>query len=180
METKGQDDIDATSTPDERVQELRKSLTHLWELKQMDEAFAHTDNMHRNEIVRGQLWIGDVTTDGSTFGAIVSIGCRDGMYNTHENVHYFRIVAQDSSSENLRQYFDEASTFIHFHRERRVLVHCAAGVSRSATICIAYLMKYHGLFFEGAYMAVKGARKIICPNTGFLRQLVEYERDLGK
>lgn len=52
-----------------------------------------------------------------------------------------------------------------------VLVHCNAGVSRSATIVIAYLMAREGLTFEESYDKVKSARSCIKPNAGFVRQL---------
>jgi len=48
-------------------------------------------------------------------------------------------------------------------------VHCAAGVSRSASIVIAYLMKINHWTFENAYSFVKSKRKIIDPNFGFKR-----------
>jgi protein-tyrosine phosphatase len=49
----------------------------------------------------------------------------------------------------------------------KVFVHCYAGVSRSATIVIAYLMKEHCLSFSAAYKFVKGKRSFINPNDGF-------------
>jgi protein-tyrosine phosphatase len=54
----------------------------------------------------------------------------------------------------------------------RVFVHCFAGVSRSATIVIAYLMKEHGLSFNSAIKFVKSKRPQINPNDGFRKQLM--------
>ncbi|KAK5904909.1 hypothetical protein CesoFtcFv8_006426 [Champsocephalus esox] len=59
-----------------------------------------------------------------------------------------------------------------------VLVHCAAGVSRSASLCLAYLMKYHRVSLAEAHAWVKARRPVIRPNGGFWRQLIEYERKL--
>jgi hypothetical protein len=164
----------------DRIASLRASVEHLWDLKHVNIAFDHSDAQHRNEIIRKRLWIGDQLTDGSAFDAIVSVGCQNTTYHTHPEVEYHRIIADDSRSANLLQHFDAACDFIHTHRDKRVLVHCQAGVSRSATICIAYLMKHCGLFLEGAYMTVKGARKIICPNIAFMKQLIEYESNLNR
>jgi len=50
-----------------------------------------------------------------------------------------------------------------------VLVHCFAGVSRSATIVIAYLMQEHGLTLTDALMHVRKQRYFINPNDGFRR-----------
>lgn len=50
-----------------------------------------------------------------------------------------------------------------------------AGISRSATLCIAYLMKYDKQCLQNAYLYVRERRKSICPNNGFWRQLIAYE-----
>eukprot|EP00760_Papus_ankaliazontas_P025360 PhM_4_TR2667/c0_g1_i1/m.71706 len=62
---------------------------------------------------------------------------------------------------------------------RRVVVHCFAGVSRSATCVIAYLMLSEGISLESAVAQVKEARPCICPNEGFKRQLRELEADIN-
>lgn len=55
-----------------------------------------------------------------------------------------------------------------------VLVHCHAGVSRSAAIVIAYVMKKYGLNFESAFELVKTRRPRIRPNEKFRACLKEY------
>ncbi|CAG0920074.1 unnamed protein product [Notodromas monacha] len=58
------------------------------------------------------------------------------------------------------------------------LVHCNAGVSRSAAVVIAYLMKSEGMTYRSAHDYLKSLRPCIRPNDGFIRQLLEYEEDL--
>ena len=55
-----------------------------------------------------------------------------------------------------------------------ILVHCMAGVSRSATCVIAYLMREHKHSLRSALELVRSKRPIVCPNYGFHKQLKEY------
>ncbi|MEQ2278267.1 hypothetical protein XENORESO_015236 [Xenotaenia resolanae] len=61
---------------------------------------------------------------------------------------------------------DDATDFI----LRRVFVHCLMGVSRSATLVLAFLMIVEGLHLQEAVAAIRQHRDI-CPNPGFLMQL---------
>ena len=63
-------------------------------------------------------------------------------------------------------------------RGGKALVHCVAGVSRSAAIVIAYLMKHKRLPLREAFTLVRARRPFIRPNVGFWRQLIDYEQRL--
>lgn len=57
----------------------------------------------------------------------------------------------------------------------RVLVHCQAGISRSATICLAYLIQSHRVRLDEAFDFVKRRRGVISPNFSFMGQLLQFE-----
>ena len=59
-----------------------------------------------------------------------------------------------------------------------VLIHCQMGISRSATVAIAYLMKYHSFSRDAAYQYVKERRPLINPNPGFWSQLQLFQARL--
>lgn len=59
-----------------------------------------------------------------------------------------------------------------------VFVHCHAGISRSATICIAYIMKTMQMELSKAYEFVKEKRPCISPNLHFMGQLLEFQKQL--
>lgn len=101
-------------------------------------------------------------------------------YHQDSGICYKTLPAMDSGHQNLRQFFDEAINFIDEARESgdRVLVHCQAGVSRSPTIVIAYLMKHTRMAMVDSYKYVKARRPIISPNLNFMGQLVEWESAL--
>ncbi|XP_044304762.1 dual specificity protein phosphatase 10-like [Varanus komodoensis] len=96
-------------------------------------------------------------------------------------LRYKRLPATDNNRQDLRQYFEEAFEFIEEAHQsgKGVLIHCQAGVSRSATIVIAYLMKHTRMTMGDAYKFVKGRRPIISPNLNFMGQLLEFETDLN-
>lgn len=55
----------------------------------------------------------------------------------------------------------------------------SAGVSRSVTITVAYLMKRKHMTFRQAFAHVKKCRPIANPNIGFIRQLEQYGASLA-
>lgn len=55
------------------------------------------------------------------------------------------------------------------------LSHSLAGVSRSVTLVVAYIMTVTKLGWSDALAAVKAARSSAAPNLGFQRQLQEFE-----
>lgn len=61
------------------------------------------------------------------------------------------------------------------HENGRVLVHCVAGVSRSATLCLAYFIKYGGMSLREAFAYVVKRRPCIRPNNTFFKQLIDFE-----
>ncbi|KAL3179595.1 hypothetical protein MRX96_037977 [Rhipicephalus microplus] len=96
------------------------------------------------------------------------------------DAHFLRIPVNDSHADKLRPHFARACRFLDKVRESSgcVLVHCLAGVSRSPTVAIAYVMRHLGLSSDDAYRYVKSKRPSISPNFNFLGQLLEYEREL--
>ncbi|KAJ1489703.1 protein-tyrosine phosphatase-like protein, partial [Baffinella frigidus] len=72
---------------------------------------------------------------------------------------YKMIVARDAPDQDLAQFFEETSRFIHQGRMAGgVLVHCYAGVSRSATAILAYLIDSFGLDAGTSFEFIRRAR----------------------
>ena len=81
----------------------------------------------------------------------------------------------DNDTANIIQYFKEAIQFI--DNTEKVLVHCLGGISRSATIVIAYFMWKNKMTFEKSFDMVLEHR-ICCPNEGFRQQLLIFQDKL--
>jgi len=70
-------------------------------------------------------------------------------------------------------------TFTAQHGGSGVLVHCGAGVSRSASLCIAYLMRRFAWNAARARKHCQSRRSLVNPNDGFWRSLCAFEQVLG-
>lgn len=59
-----------------------------------------------------------------------------------------------------------------------MLVQCFAGISRSPTIVIAYLIQEFKMSYDDAYDLVLKSRPIARPNSGFVEQLKQLQQEL--
>lgn len=100
----------------------------------------------------------------------------DSAKNAHlskARFEYKYIEIQDRADYPIKLHFDSASEFIHknIKDKKNVLVQCHAGVSRSATIICAYLVKHKNKIPEQALYMVKSKRERTKPNAGFAQQI---------
>ncbi|KAI0982881.1 hypothetical protein GJ496_011564 [Pomphorhynchus laevis] len=94
---------------------------------------------------------------------------------------YLQIQIADLPTENIMSIFPRTNKFIDDARmqspKNNVLVHCNAGISRSVSVIIAYLIyKQPKLSVEQALCIVQRTRPCACPNDGFLSQLQLYKK----
>jgi protein-tyrosine phosphatase len=94
---------------------------------------------------------------------------------------WLHVPVDDDFRADISQYFLQVIQFIDENRKAGpVLVHCAAGISRSSTLVAAYLMWEHGWTRRQALEHLTARRKIVDPNDGFMDQLLEFERVLAQ
>ncbi|KAK5303492.1 hypothetical protein LTR99_005254 [Exophiala xenobiotica] len=89
------------------------------------------------------------------------------------------IRLRDSSTEDLLEVLEEACDFIRDSLKRNdggVLVHCAKGVSRSASVVIGFVMEDMDLEYDTALRYVRQGRSKVKPNVGFEGQLQLWRR----
>ncbi|PKA57705.1 Dual specificity protein phosphatase PHS1 [Apostasia shenzhenica] len=93
---------------------------------------------------------------------------------------YKNFSISDDDEEDISNIFEEACDFIDNveKSEKKVLVHCFEGKSRSATIVLAYLMLRRGLTLLESWNTLKKVHRRAQPNDGFARALLELDRKI--
>ncbi len=123
------------------------------------------------------------------------------------NMKFFGCALMDVDGCKIEKYFHDAARFINealstekgivalmflfssllhlfgiienncYWNEGKVLVHCYQGISRSATIVMAYLLIYRKLKVEDALQMIM-SKRIVWPNNGFLNKLIFLESQI--
>lgn len=135
-------------------------------------------------ILPRRLYLGSYASEHNPL--LRSLGIRSvvnasGLPSTKRmGMRYCQVKVADSVECNISKHFERVATFID-QAERRghaTLVHCLAGVSRSATLILAFLMLRRGLCLRDAWRTVHGHRSVVQPNPGFVKQLIALEQRL--
>lgn len=88
-------------------------------------------------------------------------------YNIDDNVHPVR--------NEISKYFDEIYSLMKQSLQKgNTIIHCAQGVSRSATFVLLYVMRESDISLKDAYGWLNKQRGIM-PQPEFMIQLMEYE-----
>ncbi|KAK9977716.1 hypothetical protein ABG768_019516 [Culter alburnus] len=126
----------------------------------------------------------DVTQDGLSDRGIsyvlsVSRCCPQPSFLPQSQ--YLRIPIDDSLRDDLLPWIPQALHFIDGAMSLgcSVLVHCAAGISRSPALAVAYVMYSMKMDLDHAYRFVKERRPTISPNFNFLGQLQLFQGTLS-
>lgn len=134
-----------------------------------------------DEVIPGKLFIGDydIALNASALKRkgitqILSI-CEEPPDIDTTTFKHKTLSVDDAPNVDILSHFDECHLFI---EEGTTLVHCLAGISRSATVVISYLMHKLDKPLSEATAMVREARPIVAPNDGFVTQLQTYEHTL--
>ncbi|XP_012261545.2 dual specificity protein phosphatase 19 [Athalia rosae] len=88
-----------------------------------------------------------------------------------KEICYYSVDLLDVPESSIFNTLKTCFSIIKSNQHENIFVHCNAGVSRSASVIIAYLMVTENLSYDKAYQRVKSVRQCIKPNDGFVRQL---------
>ncbi len=87
------------------------------------------------------------------------------------------IPIDDTINQNISQHFEQTYLYIRdcLEKNKPVLVHCHAGVSRSAAIVISFIMRDRKMKYDDAIAFVRKVRKCVNPNLHFVLELRSFE-----
>lgn len=133
------------------------------------------------------LFIGPLSCYQSQYQIFDYVIDLSSIYNPYiTKIKYpMKINILDIPTQNIIYIFDNCIKFIETARinKKNILVNCYAGISRSSTIILAYLMYIQSINkqipnLDYCFNYVKNIRPIIQPNQGFWNQLMVYEKHL--
>ena len=105
------------------------------------------------------------------------VNCTKNIPNKCTDMIYYNIPIDDTYNQNIENYFDPSYNFIEKSLENKdgnIFIHCHAGVSRSVTILVSYLMKKNNMTVIDAIRFIKNKRDIVNPNPDFRLALSNY------
>ena len=136
-----------------------------------------------SEIIDKKIFLGDMVSANdeimlkeNNITCVICVAEGLNIRLNNPNIKIYKYDLQDNSDCDISLYFDEIGKLI--ESEKTVLVICAAGISRSSTIVISYIMNYYDLNLKDTFNYVRNKRNMICPNKKFLRCLFDYEMKL--
>mmetsp|Transcript_7611 Transcript_7611/g.19212 ORF Transcript_7611/g.19212 Transcript_7611/m.19212 type:complete len:159 (-) Transcript_7611:121-597(-) len=94
-----------------------------------------------------------------------------------DDFRYMQVEINDNPSSQLVCHLKSVFEFMQAAVDTggKVLVHCSAGRSRSASFVIAFKMRMEGVSFQDAFRAVDRVR-VLSLNGGFIEQLESFEQ----
>ena len=137
-------------------------------------------------IITDCLYLGDAKIS-KDLNLLQSVGithiiCLAGKSMFESNFIYHKAHFKDKQDsdmlELLPSIFDFLDNVISQNKNNKIFIHCMAGMSRSPSIVMAYLMYKFELTLKESYVYVINKRSCTRPNFVFLQQLWKYENVL--
>ena len=151
-----------------------------------ESSFRMNNNNDYSEILENFLYLGNykIANDISRLNKIgieyIINLCQDICNNINDKkIKFLSFNMKDSTKENIECIFYKCFDFINKCKSenKKILIHCYQGISRSACLVTAYLIFSKKIDSDKAFNFVQKKRKIANPNLGFFFQLnVFYNR----
>jgi predicted protein tyrosine phosphatase len=174
---------DTSVAPVHTVRFCKKCKVQLSDQQHSEEHYCQLCRLKKevNEVYPG-VFITDYFTS-QNYEYLKSIGikqiltiARELKQHDHPDFVTMHISIDDSPMEDIKQHFAQSHEFI---EKAPTLVHCYAGISRSGSIVVSYVIRSQKMNASEALRHCKRIRPKINPNYGFITQLIDYAEELG-
>jgi len=122
------------------------------------------------------IYLGDCSHEEEellTLGISYVFNMTPHNYRKYDKIIEFNIPLKDEITQNIIDIFPDVVKKVKELNDTgaKIYIHCHAGVSRSASLVIYYLIVYYNIDFEQAFKYVREKRVCVQPNHGFAEQL---------
>ncbi len=101
---------------------------------------------------------------------IINVTQEIGNY-FEDDFYYIRIPVLDNNLNSLQTEYEQIYKYITEHPDEKIMVHCFAGRSRSASIILYYLVKSRNIKVDDALEILINLRGFVNINTTFLNEI---------
>lgn len=108
----------------------------------------------------------------------------------YAHIKFIFYEAADEENFKITKYFEDFHKILDENPNAKVLVHCLAGISRSATLVMSYVIKLlveskrpnvmKKYDVERVLKLIKKNRNCVCPNNGFIKELEVFREEIIK
>lgn len=151
----------------------------------------NSTNYKNYDMITNQVAIGDHLSSYEPFDIVVNLCFPENNVEHRQIVKtsflkkktIIEVGINDRPEENMMSLLSNIiPTLVKMYHDNHkvcILFHCYAGISRSSSVAIAYLMIIHNLSLRQALELAKSKRQIVNPNPGFLNALQQFEQKIN-
>jgi len=141
--------------------------------------------MSITEVVRNYIYISDYHIANNSeilnwIGITHIINCAKEIPDYHNDKFTYLNLGLLDTDDDILKCKSDVVTFIDSIKNGKLLVHCAAGISRSPAIVIMYLMTKLNLCYSHAHSYIKEKRSFINPNHNYVKQLTNSQTNCSQ
>ena len=144
-----------------------------------EEEEIHEEVYNRMDYIIDNIYLGDSDAAADedylkSYNISTVVNCAEELVSNYTDLKFMELKLFDYYLDQIFPRFEIAYKYIKRHSENNILIHCAAGMSRSASLVIFYIMKEKKWDYDTCLNYTRERRPVVWPNEGFEEQLRNY------